>query len=63
MKIERVVTYYGYDLLINEELHKKCLNCQKWYVFSEELGCCANCIKVIQHGKSRISSTKKKACL
>jgi hypothetical protein len=48
MKIERVVTYYGYDLLINEKLHKKCLNCQKWYVFTEDFGYCQTCIKSIQ---------------
>lgn len=59
MKIERVVTYYGYDLLINEKLHKKCLNCQKWYMFTEELGCCAHCIKTIQQDKSCKFSTKK----
>jgi len=51
LKIERVVTYYGYDLLINEELHKKCLNCQKWYAFAEELGFCPNCMKSIRENK------------
>lgn len=45
MKIEKVMTYYGYDLLINEVLHKKCLKCEKWYKFERELGYCYSCIR------------------
>lgn len=45
MKIEKVMTYYGYDLMINEILHKKCLKCKQWYKFDGELGYCNSCIK------------------
>ncbi|SLK35715.1 Uncharacterised protein [Mycobacteroides abscessus subsp. abscessus] len=45
MKIEKVMTYYGYDLMINEILHKKCLKCEKWYKFERELGYCSSCIR------------------
>lgn len=45
MKIEKVMTYYGYDLMINEILHKKCLKCKQWYKFDGELGYCNSCIR------------------
>ena len=44
MKIEKVKRYYGYDLMINDILHKKCLNCEKWYKFENELGYCQVCM-------------------
>ncbi|WP_169891103.1 hypothetical protein [Litchfieldia alkalitelluris] len=45
MKIEKRPTYYGYDLLINNVLHKRCLNCNSWYEFSGELGVCKKCLQ------------------
>lgn len=45
MKIEKIIRYYGYDLMINEILHKKCLKCDKWYKFEKELGYCQICMK------------------
>jgi hypothetical protein len=43
MRIEKRITYYGYDLLINHVLHKRCLNCNKWYQFDGEIGVCKGC--------------------
>ncbi len=48
MKIEKVMTYYGYDLIINEVLHKKCLKCKKWYKFDGELGYCHMCMLAVE---------------
>ncbi|WP_157077286.1 hypothetical protein [Robertmurraya korlensis] len=45
MRIEKKVTYYGYDLVINHILHKKCLSCRKWYEFDGEKGYCESCIE------------------
>ncbi|WP_088105378.1 hypothetical protein [Halalkalibacter urbisdiaboli] len=44
MRIEKRVTYYGYDLVINHVLHKRCLNCGKWYEFDGEMGFCQTCL-------------------
>ncbi|WP_139367250.1 hypothetical protein [Metabacillus halosaccharovorans] len=44
MKIEKKVTYYGYDLLINSVLYKRCIHCNEWYEFKHELGYCPDCI-------------------
>ncbi len=53
MRIEKVMTYYGYDLLINEILHKKCLKCEKWYKFEKELGYCYACIREMEERVKR----------
>jgi len=45
MKIERIFRYYGYDLMINNILHKKCLLCEKWYKFEGEFGYCPTCLE------------------
>ena len=53
MRIEKKVTYYGYDLVINHVLHKRCLNCKKWYEFYDEMGyckCCMNRYKSLEKG-------------
>lgn len=44
MNIKRVPTYYGYDLLINNILHKRCLCCKNWYEFDGIHGYCEDCL-------------------
>lgn len=51
MRIEKKITYYGYDLLINSLLHKRCLNCNKWYKFDGEMGFCNPCIQKAEHSQ------------
>jgi hypothetical protein len=43
MRIEKKMTFYGYDLIINHVLHKRCLNCEKWYPFDGVHGFCEYC--------------------
>ena len=49
MRIEKKVTYYGYDLVINHVLHKRCLNCKQWYEFDGEMGYCKYCINLVNN--------------
>lgn len=44
MRIEKIITNYGYDLMINQIWHKRCLSCQAWYEFDGELGICQTCL-------------------
>jgi hypothetical protein len=60
MRIEKKMTYYGYDLVINHVLHKRCLNCEKWYEFDGEIGYCKYCISDIENAHTGFSYTKKK---
>lgn len=53
MRIEKKVTYYGYDLVINYILHKKCLSCLKWYEFDGEKGYCESCIENFLNKKEK----------
>jgi predicted nucleic acid-binding Zn ribbon protein len=53
MRIEKKVTYYGYDLVINHILHKKCLSCRKWYEFDGEKGYCDSCMEIVINNKKR----------
>jgi hypothetical protein len=52
MRIEKKMTYYGYDLMINHVWHKKCLNCEKWYEFDGEMGFCIGCIFITEKEKA-----------
>lgn len=56
MRIEKKVTYYGYDLFINYIWHKKCLNCKKWYEFDGKMGYCKHCISHISNNRKGSSS-------
>lgn len=53
MRIEKKITYYGYDLIINHVWHKKCLNCEIWYEFDGEMGVCKQCISLIEQEKEK----------
>lgn len=48
MKIEKKTTPYGYDLLINNVLHKRCISCKVWFKFEGEMGCCPHCVNNIR---------------
>lgn len=54
MKLEKIERYYGYDLMVNEVLHKKCLRCEKWYKFEKESGYCQSClVRFVKQQKHR----------
>ncbi len=38
MRIEKLKTYYGYDLLVDRVLYKRCLNCESWFPYEDEMG-------------------------
>jgi predicted amidophosphoribosyltransferase len=52
MRIEKKATYYGYDLVINHVLHKRCLDCEKWYEFDGEMGYCKRCLSKFKQNLS-----------
>ncbi|MEN8700255.1 hypothetical protein [Bacillus infantis] len=45
MRIEKLKTYYGYDLLIDRVIYKRCLSCESWFPFEDEMGFCRSCIR------------------
>lgn len=58
MRIEKKITYYGYDLIINHVWHKKCLNCEIWYEFDGEMGVCKRCISMMEQGLGKTIQNK-----
>ncbi len=57
MKIVKKITPYGYDLLINNVLHKRCLSCNIWFEFDGEMGYCSHCLNNIKRKeKMKITS-------
>ncbi len=59
MRIERKPRYYGYDLVINHVLHKRCLRCESWYEFDGEIGYCHSCIHHIKRLQDKTVTFKK----